>query len=229
MKFGFLIPACLTRYCWLCQQPSEEEGAAGAATQSAAEAAEPRSPTGGARRISDGIHSIMSRLNLSLGSRSSSGGGVGATERLLSPLLLDMRCNANAETALHAAARGKHWDITNALLQTGADPNVVAQEPAPATAAAEDEGGAGGKAPGGGGGTTPLVEACRNRDIGMVDLMLRFGARDDECRALRAAAGLGTGKEDILLAKLLSIKVGIQRRPDTELRAQSGRLGAVLI
>ncbi|XP_034249520.1 leucine-rich repeat serine/threonine-protein kinase 1 isoform X2 [Thrips palmi] len=50
----------------------------------------------------------------------------------------------------------------------------------------------------------------------MVDLMLRFGARDDECRALRVAAGHGhgTAKEDILLAKLLSIKA----HPDPEFK-----------
>ncbi|KAJ1529280.1 hypothetical protein ONE63_006078 [Megalurothrips usitatus] len=190
------------------------DDAEAAADGAAPEASEPRSPTSGARRISDGIHSIMSRLNLSLSRSNSTGScsGAAATERMLSPLLLDLRCNTNAETALHAAARGKHWDIVNALLQAGADPNVVAQEPAPANThvgGGDDDGhalGAGAKASGGGGGTTPLVEACRNRDIGMVDLMLRYGARDDECRALRVAAGLGSGKEDILLAKLLSIK-----------------------
>ncbi|KAK3921714.1 Leucine-rich repeat serine/threonine-protein kinase 1 [Frankliniella fusca] len=180
--------------------------------QDAREPSEPRSPTSGARRISDGIHSIMSRLNLSLSRGGAGAGGpsASASERQLSPLLLDMRCNANAETALHAAARGKHWDITNALLQAGADPNVVAQDMAPATAPGHEDD-AHAKAPGaaGAGGSTPLVEACRNRDIGMVDLMLRFGARDDECRALRVAAGLGSGKEDILLAKLLSIKAHV--------------------
>lgn len=186
------------------------------------EAAEARSPTSGARRISDGIHSIMSRLNLSSrGSRSSAARDVSATERALSPLLLDLRCNVNQETALHAAARGKHWDITSALLQAGADPNVLAQEPPPTLGQGLGQGQGQGlrDGPGGGpgaeeeaaaklgGGTTPLVEACRNRDIGMVDLMLRYGARDDDCRALRVAAGLGSGKEDILLAKLLSTKV----------------------
>lgn len=193
-------------------KPSSEEANGGAGVA----AAEPRSPTGGARRISDGIHSIMSRLNLSLSSRVNGGPTASATERQLSPLLLDLRCNANGETALHAAARGKHWDITNALLQAGADPNIVAQDPAPGAALGHDEGtskGPGGGG-GGGGGTTPLVEACRNRDVGMVDLMLRFGARDEECRALRVAASHGTAKEDILLAKLLSIKA----HPDPEFK-----------
>lgn len=53
-------------------------------------------------------------------------------------------------------------------------------------------------------GSTALVEACKNRDIGMTDLLLRHGARDDECKALRVAT---QNRDDILTAKLLSIKV----------------------
>jgi len=52
-----------------------------------------------------------------------------------------------------------------------------------------------------------LVEACRNRDIGMADLLLRHSARDDDCKALHLAT---RNKDDILTAKLLSIKVNIQ-------------------
>jgi ankyrin repeat protein len=52
--------------------------------------------------------------------------------------------------------------------------------------------------------STALVEACRNRDIGMADLLLRHSARDDDCKALRIAA---RHKDAILIAKLLSIKV----------------------
>ncbi|KAE8744037.1 hypothetical protein FOCC_FOCC009321 [Frankliniella occidentalis] len=207
-----------------CEEAQEAVGAG------PPEPSEPRSPTSGARRISDGIHSIMSRLNLSLSSRSNSASGASATERQLSPVLLDMRCNANAETALHAAARGKHWDITNALLQAGADPNVVAQDSGPhdedGHGKAPAAGGTGGAGAPGGGGSTALVEACRNRDIGMVDLMLRFGARDDECRALRVAAGLGSGKEDILLAKLLSIKAHVDPEYKINKKAMSENVPA---
>jgi ankyrin repeat protein len=52
--------------------------------------------------------------------------------------------------------------------------------------------------------STALVEACRNRDIGMADLLLRHSARDDDCKALRIAA---RHRDAILIAKLLSIKV----------------------
>lgn len=36
-----------------------------------------------------------------------------------------MYCNNNTETALHAAIRGKHYDIALALLNAGASPNTV--------------------------------------------------------------------------------------------------------
>ncbi|KAJ4452048.1 hypothetical protein ANN_03564 [Periplaneta americana] len=52
-------------------------------------------------------------------------------------------------------------------------------------------------------GSTALVEACRNRDIGMADLLLRHSARDDDCKALRVTT---RNRDDILTAKLLSIK-----------------------
>ena len=31
-------------------------------------------------------------------------------------------------------------------------------------------------------GSTCLVEACMNRDMGMIDLLLKYGARDDDCK-----------------------------------------------
>ena len=52
-------------------------------------------------------------------------------------------------------------------------------------------------------GSTCLVEACRNRDLGMIDLLLKYGARDDECKALMVAAA---GGESIIASKLLALK-----------------------
>lgn len=49
-----------------------------------------------------------------------------------------------------------------------------------------------------------LVEACKNRDVPIVDLLLKRGARDDDCKALSIAV---TNKDETLIAKLLSIKV----------------------
>jgi len=40
-------------------------------------------------------------------------------------------------------------------------------------------------------GSTCLVEACRNRDMGMIDLLIKFSARDDDCKALSIALRSG--------------------------------------
>jgi len=96
-------------------------------------AGEMLSPT--RRRISDGIISIMARLNLSRAGIESQGPGgvgtVGKNECHLSPLQLNVYCNNNSETALHSAVRGKHADVTRILLQCGADPNVLCRQPDP--------------------------------------------------------------------------------------------------
>jgi hypothetical protein len=105
------------------EQGEEEEKSAG----------EILSPT--RRRISDGIISIMARLNLSRAGVESQGTGgmgtVGKNECHLSPLQLNVYCNNNSETALHSAVRGKHADVAGILLQCGADPNILCQQPDP--------------------------------------------------------------------------------------------------
>lgn len=53
-------------------------------------------------------------------------------------------------------------------------------------------------------GSTALVEACRNRDLGMLDLLLKSHARDDECKALFIAAH---AKDEVIVSKLLALKV----------------------
>jgi hypothetical protein len=87
------------------------------------------------RRISDGIISIMTRLNLSRAGVDGQGtigiGASGKNECHLSPLQLNVYCNNNCETALHAAVRGKHADVAGILLQCGADPNISCRQPDP--------------------------------------------------------------------------------------------------
>ena len=48
------------------------------------------------------------------------------------------------------------------------------------------------------------MEACRNRDLGMLDLLLKSHARDDECKALFIAAH---AKDEVIVSKLLALKV----------------------
>lgn len=45
--------------------------------------------------------------------------------KMVCPLKIDMYCNNNTETALHAAIKGKHYDIAFALLKAGASVNTV--------------------------------------------------------------------------------------------------------
>ena len=52
--------------------------------------------------------------------------------------------------------------------------------------------------------TTALVVACQNRDIVMVELLLKYDARDDDAKALSAAI---KHEDDTLITKLLVIKV----------------------
>ncbi|XP_049858112.1 leucine-rich repeat serine/threonine-protein kinase 1 isoform X1 [Schistocerca gregaria] len=154
------------------------------------------------RRISDGIQSIMARLNLSRAGENQ--GQAAKNDCMLSPLQLNIYCSNNSETALHVAVRGKHYEVASALLLCGADPNLACrmsdQVSSPDT---EDVGTIS--------SSTALVEACKNRDIGMTDLLLRHGARDDDCKALRVAT---QNRDDILTAKLLSTKA----YPDPEYR-----------
>ena len=42
----------------------------------------------------------------------------------LSPILIDQYCNQDTETALHAAVKGKFYDIALLLLQSSANVNL---------------------------------------------------------------------------------------------------------
>ena len=63
------------------------------------------------RRISTGIQRLMSTLNF-MGRSSDK-----KDENLICPLNLDLYCNSNTETALHAAVKARHTDVVAALLQ----------------------------------------------------------------------------------------------------------------
>ncbi|XP_075215251.1 leucine-rich repeat kinase [Lycorma delicatula] len=147
------------------------------------------------RRISDGIQSIMSRLNL--GNRNGNTSPE-SNERMISPWDIDAYCNNGTETALLSAVRGRHGDIVSALLSAGANPNLLPQHGTSEQEEIVHNGSA-------------LVEACSNRDIAIVDLLLKHGARDDDCKALSVVVA---NQDDILTAKLLSIKA----YPDPEHR-----------
>ncbi|XP_060525729.1 leucine-rich repeat serine/threonine-protein kinase 1 isoform X2 [Cylas formicarius] len=151
------------------------------------------------KRISDGIMNIMSKLNLSRGG--SLENEMNGNARDICPLRIDMYCNNNTETALHVAVKGKHYDIVLALLNAGANPNAIIKpfhsinEIQNSCSVIDDDSGYA--------QSTALVEACKNRDFPVVDLLLKHEARDDECRALSVAI---MNRDETLIAKLLSTK-----------------------
>ncbi|KAF6207493.1 hypothetical protein GE061_015939 [Apolygus lucorum] len=111
---------------------------------------------------------------LSLGSKTE------ANEKQISPWQLDLLCNTEQETALHVSVKNNHCEITSLLLTSGANPNLLSQNDG-----------------------VCLIEACKLRNITMVDLLLRHNAHDHESKALEVAVN---NKDDILIAKLLSIR-----------------------
>lgn len=75
-------------------------------------------------RISEGIQSIVSRLRGSLTKETD------LNEKNLKPVEVNVYCNEEApETALHAAVRNGYKDVVVALLENGANPNLLTLQP----------------------------------------------------------------------------------------------------
>lgn len=75
-------------------------------------------------RISEGIQSIVSRLRGSLTKETDQ------NEKNVKPVELNLYCNEEApETALHAAVRNGYKEVVVALLENGADTNLLTLQP----------------------------------------------------------------------------------------------------
>lgn len=142
------------------------------------------------KRLSNGIQNMISRLSL----RSNVEKEEERTDIEISPLDLDLYCNNNTETALHIAVKKKYHNIVLILLQNGANPNLSIKQSAEEINRANDNSGS---------TSTALVEACKNRDVNMVDCLVRYGARDDNCKALKVASLNG---DEHIASKLLTLK-----------------------
>lgn len=143
------------------------------------------------RKISSGIQRLMSSLNFRSKTTVDK-----KDDKMIYPVNLDLYCNNGSETALHAAVRGGYTDVVNALLQAGANLKLPVKIP-------YDQSDLEGNY------LNVLTIACQNRDIKIADLLLKHGAVDDECKALKIAA---QNRDEALTAKLLSIKA----HPDSE-------------
>ncbi|KAG1714290.1 Leucine-rich repeat serine/threonine-protein kinase 1 [Nymphon striatum] len=144
------------------------------------------------RRITDSLASIMSRLSMT---RSNSDPNINKNEIGLSPLDLDLYCNNNKETAVHAAVRKKHTSIVSLLLQNGANVNLTLQDVGSESCGDDDSFSSN--------TSTALAEACKNRDLGIIDMLLKNGATDNNGHALSIAV---TATDEIIISKLLTLK-----------------------
>jgi hypothetical protein len=77
-----------------------------------------------------------------------------------------------------------------------------------------------------------------NRDMGMIDLLLKYGARDEDCKALAVAAKStsGSGKvqqDEVIMSKLLALKAnqdpenGVNKKGIADLHQSSGSSGPI--
>lgn len=153
-------------------------------------AVSPISPSG--RRLSYGIMSIMSRLSLGRDPAADEN----ANELLKNPLELNLLCGAARETALLASVRGGFLDVAQVLLQFAADPNIIARP-------MEDQNDPKASDEIYGFSNAPLAEATRQKSIAMVDLLLRYGAKDEQSSALAIAV---QNADENLQQRLLAIK-----------------------
>ncbi|KOX77506.1 Leucine-rich repeat serine/threonine-protein kinase 1 [Melipona quadrifasciata] len=142
------------------------------------------------RKISSGIQRLMSSLNFRSKAFDKK------DDNMICPLNLDLYCNNATETSLHAAVKGKHTEVVAALLSAGADPNLLVKVPYDQSDPESNY-------------SSALIIACQQRDIKIADLLLKHGAVDNTCKAIKIAA---QNRDEPLTAKLLSIKA----YPDSE-------------
>jgi ankyrin repeat protein len=113
------------------------------------------------------------------------------------PLNTNILCGAARETCLLAAVRGGFLDVAALLLQqSDSDPNVVAKpieyhnDPRISDEIY-------------GFSNVPLAEAARQKSLAMCDLLLKFGAKDDQSTALSIAIN---NSDEQIICRLLAIK-----------------------
>jgi len=151
-----------------------------------------------------GIQALISRLRG--GSAAQEDESLAENESWVTPVAIDIYCVGGTETALHCAVRRKEHALASRLLTAGSDPNLAIYTPEEPPLKQQQQqqtrpppldeqllfr------------GSTCLAEAARNRDLGMIDLLLRHSARDDEGKALCVAA---KASDDLIVSKLLVLR-----------------------
>ena len=155
---------------------------------------------------------------------------------------LDVYCNNGTETALHHVVKMREHTVTHRLLQAGANPNLViyAAEKNPENNSSyhPDRGSSSRSSSSMGGssstgpelessqnyfrGSTCLVEACKNRDMAIIDLLLKYSARDDDCKALAIVL---ENQDELIASKLLALKAHKDAEHDINKKGISDQAG----
>ncbi|OXA37186.1 Leucine-rich repeat serine/threonine-protein kinase 1 [Folsomia candida] len=174
-------------------QPSESE-------QNFADLTKNTSPN--KRRVSESIQGIISKLSLATNQNLIS---LKRSENLLCPIDVNAYCE-DYQTPLHVVVKQRNHAIATMLLNAKADPNLPIL-PSPNNSAGtgtinrsknpadqrcikrKDE------------ASTALLEACLHRDLGMIELLLKYGSRDDDCKAIAVIS-----HDDIIVGKILALK-----------------------
>lgn len=111
------------------------------------------------------------------------------------------------QTPLHVVVKQRNHAIATILLNAKADPNLIilpsphghsggstnssCKNPADQRLSVKRKDEA----------STALLEACLHRDLGMIELLLKHGSRDDDCKAISVIS-----HDDIIVGKILALK-----------------------
>lgn len=148
------------------------------------------------KRLSEGIQGILQKLSLVTNQNLV---GVKKQENLICPIDINAYCE-DYQTALHVAVKQRSHVIASSLLNAKADANLSIL-PAPNSASASSPFDHQSRGKRRVESSTALVEACLQRDLGMIELLLKYGARDDDCKAMAYVC-----KDDIIVGKILALK-----------------------
>ncbi|XP_054091980.1 leucine-rich repeat serine/threonine-protein kinase 1 isoform X2 [Zeugodacus cucurbitae] len=175
------------------------------ATRNSSTSSTPITPT--RKRISFGIQAIMLKLNIT-----GEDDNREEKESEICPINLNLLCGAARETALLAAVRGGFVDVAKLLLEHGANPNILAKpvEDQNDPKCIEEIYGL---------SNVPIAEACKQHSLPMLELLLKYGARDENGTALSVAI---TSEDEVILNRLLAQRV----HPDSDYKINKKELPA---
>lgn len=126
---------------------------------------------------------------------------------LICPFEMDTYCDYNSKTALHLSVYQQYHSIATTLLVNGSNPNLPILSRDSIKSDFSNSNSATGLNWLRSSKSTCLKEACRLNDMNMCEILIRYGARDNQDNlALQVAA---TNKNSLLISKFLALKSNI--------------------